>query len=62
MLFIHAHRYRCRPFSPVSNDAVITTDLMRSKIVTETAIPDAAIRDLVLSTITVKYTQVRGPG
>lgn len=31
---------------------------MRSKIVTEAPIPDSAIRDLVLATITVKYTQV----
>lgn len=38
------------------NDAVITTETV-SNCVTEATIPDSAKRDLVIATITVKYTQ-----
>jgi phosphoribosylaminoimidazolecarboxamide formyltransferase/IMP cyclohydrolase len=38
------------------NDAVITKDIM-STSVTETPLTDAAIRDMVVATIAVKYTQ-----
>jgi len=39
------------------NDAIITKELMQKKIVTKAGISDAALRDLVLATITTKYTQ-----
>ncbi|EDQ89822.1 uncharacterized protein MONBRDRAFT_18908 [Monosiga brevicollis MX1] len=39
------------------NDAVITKDLMTKEIVTSEQLPEDALRDMVLATITVKYTQ-----
>lgn len=39
------------------NDAVITRDLMTKEVVTKEQIPDSAVRDLVIATIAVKYTQ-----
>lgn len=39
------------------NDAVITKEMMLSKVPTTATISEDAVRDLVLATITVKYTQ-----
>eukprot|EP00043_Microstomoeca_roanoka_P014504 m.143795 g.143795 ORF g.143795 m.143795 type:complete len:614 (+) comp16026_c0_seq5:1164-3005(+) len=39
------------------NDAVVTPDIIRADIKTKKDIDDAAVRDLVIATITVKYTQ-----
>jgi hypothetical protein len=43
-----------------SNDAVITRELIQGDVRTKATITEQGLIDLVLATITVKYTQVRG--
>ena len=44
-------------FSQKRNETLVTAESMTNVITTKTDVPESAVRDLVLASITIKYTQ-----